>query len=315
MALDLVKRTAEYLKANPEQRFTAREIAEWMRQKYPKECRAKQARSKAKKHSVKTDEGLIAAIAREVSRASPNLQKQYPNITVTEGRPRNYYFSERKDDEVNFVEDAPTSKAETPALKEHDLYPELPKFLWSEFKLHSKRIDENRSSNTHGPSGNEWLHPDFVGMENLSEDWHDDIKECIRVYPNKRTKLWSFEVKKLIHRSNVRMSFFQAVSNSSWANFGYLVAAEIKDLDTLKELRMLASLHGIGFIRLNVDDPLESEVIIPAKERGDVNWDMVNRLAKENKDFMKYIKAVRKLHNTIGGEIDESDWESKYSAK
>jgi hypothetical protein len=33
-----------------------------------------------------------------------------------------------------------------------------------------------------------------------------------------------------------------AVSNSSWANFGYLVAAEIEGQDTLKELRMLLPL-------------------------------------------------------------------------
>jgi hypothetical protein len=35
------------------------------------------------------------------------------------------------------------------------------------------------------------------------------------------------------NRSNVRECFFQAVSNSSWANFGYLVAAEIEGQDTL----------------------------------------------------------------------------------
>jgi len=48
---------------------------------------------------------------------------------------------------------------------------------------------------------------------------------------------------------------FQAVSNSSWANFGYLVAAEIGGTDTLKELRMLFAARGIGFIKLDVDNP------------------------------------------------------------
>jgi len=37
------------------------------------------------------------------------------------------------------------------------------------------------------------------------------------------------------------------VSNSSWANFGYLVASELVGVDTMKELRILSSLHGIGF--------------------------------------------------------------------
>ncbi len=33
--------------------------------------------------------------------------------------------------------------------------------------------------------------------------------------------------KKIINRSNLRESFFQALSNSSWAHYGYLVAADL----------------------------------------------------------------------------------------
>ena len=63
-------------------------------------------------------------------------------------------------------------------------------------------------------------------------------------------------MKLLLNRSNVRESFFQAVSNSSWANFGYLVAAEVVGADTLKELRMLYAAHGIGLIQLDVETRL-----------------------------------------------------------
>ena len=80
-------------------------------------------------------------------------------------------------------------------------------------------------------------------------------KDCVNQYSDKRTKLWSFEVKLLINRSNVRECFFQSVSNSSWSNFGYLVAAEIEGQDTLKELRMLFAAHGIGLIKLDADNP------------------------------------------------------------
>ncbi len=61
----------------------------------------------------------------------------------------------------------------------------------------------------------------------------------------------------------MRKDFFQAVSNSSWANFGYLVATEVQGYDTMKELRMLSSLHGIGFIQVNDDNPSDSQIIIP----------------------------------------------------
>ena len=92
----------------------------------------------------------------------------------------------------------------------------------------------------------------------------------------------------MINRSNVRESFFQAVSNSSWANFGYLVASNIAT-DTRKELRMLSALHGIGFIRLDSENPSESEIMIPATERREIDWDSVDRLTKENKDFYEYV--------------------------
>lgn len=48
---------------------------------------------------------------------------------------------------------------------------------------------------------------------------------------------------------------------------------------------MLFAAHGIGFIRLDVDNPADSQVLIPARERDAIDWDMANRLATENRDF------------------------------
>lgn len=104
----------------------------------------------------------------------------------------------------------------------------------------------------------------------------------------------------------MREAFFQTVSNSSWANFGYLVANEIEGAETLKELRMLSSLHGIGFIRLDSENPSESQIMIPAKERNEIDWDITNRLTEENKDFLEYIKLIRQFYQT--GELRHSDW-------
>ena len=63
--------------------------------------------------------------------------------------------------------------------------------------IYSRRIDEKRGSNRRGPNGNKWLYPDVVGMENLSADWHREVKSCVAQYSDKQTKLWSFEVKLL----------------------------------------------------------------------------------------------------------------------
>ena len=313
MALNLANTVVDFLQQNPEQKFTAREIAHWIFETYADECRQKQERSTATVNPIDNDAALVQQIAAEIgAQRATRLQKKSPYIKTTEGRPRKYYFTESTDSaEIDHAENSAASPVATTnrtAIKEHDLYPTLSAFLWSELDIFSKRIDEKRSRNSRGAGGNKWLYPDLVGMEDLSHDWHREIKDCVQQYADKKTKLWSFEVKILINRSNVREVFFQAVSNSSWANFGYLVASEIEGADTLKELRMLSSLHGIGFIRLDAENPSESQIMIPAKERNEVDWDTANRLTEENKDFLDYIKLIRQFYQT--GENRQSDWDA-----
>ncbi len=304
--LDLVKRTAAYLRQNSERKFTAREIAEWVVDTYPEECAAKAKRSRNKTQDI------TGQIANETTSNFDSLQKKWPRIKATEDRPRKFYWTALSDSEEVDREEEPPSDALQYEInapkkpKEKDLYPKLIEFLKSELDIFGWRIDERKSKNSYGIGGNEWLYPDVVGMENLIQDWDSEIKDCVQQYVDRGTKrwskLWSFEVKILINRSNVRRAFFQTVSNSSWANFGYLVVSEIggggKDAGTMKELRILASLHGIGVIKLDAENPPESQIMIPAKERTEINWDTANRLTRENKDFRKYIVAVRKFYQT-----------------
>lgn len=307
MALNLAKVVIGYLKERPGEKMTARQIAEWVFATFPDECQAKKQSSQY----VSTDAELVQQLVAEISSQRPRLQKRHPELKTTEGRPRKYYYSEKSDSaEVAAVESAVTTLAaevDHSKLGEHGLYPMLSQYLWEEFGVYSKRIDEKRSSNKRGPNGNRWLYPDVVGMEDLGADWHQEVRDCVNQYSDKRTKLWSFEAKLLINRSNARECFFQAVSNSSWANFGYLVAAEIEGQDTLKELRMLFAAHGIGFIKLDVDNPADSQVLIPARERDEIDWDMANRLATENRDFLEYVKLVKQFYQT--GEARAADWD------
>lgn len=309
MALNLAKAVIGYLKDRPEEKFTARQIAEWVFASYSDECQEKRANSRG--DYIKSDADLVQQLVAEISSQRPRMQTKHPGLKTTEGRPRRYYFSERSDSaEVAAVESEGTSTtADASILKidEHGLYPLLSQYLWEEFGVFSKRIDEKRSSNKRGPNGNRWLYPDVVGMEDLGADWHQEVRDCVNQYSDKRTKLWSFEAKLLINRSNVRECFFQAVSNSSWANFGYLVTAEIGGTDTLKELRMLFAAHGIGFIKLDVDNPADSQVLIPARERDEIDWGMANRLATENRDFLEYVKLVKQFYQT--GEARPADWD------
>ena len=309
MSLNLLAKINDFLMKNPEREYTSIDIANHIFVTYPDECKEKQKRSTATLNPLNSDIKLIKQIAAEIGAQRPD--QKMTKIKRTEGRPRKYYYSESSDIEVNDFPENISESADAPErdkINEYDLYPVLANFLWSEFKIHSKRINEKRGSNRNAGS-NKWLYPDLVGMEDLSQDWHREIKDCVKEYTNKKTRLWSFEVKILINRANVREVFFQTVSNSSWANFSYLVASEMKGSDTLKELRMLASLHGIGFILLDADNPSESQIMIPAKERPDLDWNSTNRLAKENKDFLKYINLIRQFYQT--GEVRSTDWLAK----
>ena len=305
MALNLGKRLIEFLQANAGKSFTAREIAQWIFAHYPKECAQKKAASIA----LTNDGDLLQQLVAEIGSSRPTLQKNHPKLKTTEERPRRYYWSEM--DATAEVEAAETQSAmpmqtASMPLTEHALYPMLAEYLKSGLGVRAMRIDEKRSSNKAGSGANEWLHPDMAGMEDLSGDWTRELKDCVGVMAERRTRLWSFEAKLLLNRSNVRKSYFQTVSNSSWAHFGYLVAAAIEGDDTMKELRMLAATHGIGVILLDTETPSESQILLPARERPEIDWDMVNRLVEENTDFIAFIGRIRRFHQT--GEVAPGDW-------
>jgi hypothetical protein len=320
MALNLGKRLIEYLQINQDVVLTAREIAQWIFENFPEECAEKKAASTG--NYIHTDADLVQQLAAEIGSRRPIWQKQYPQLKTTEGRPRRYYWTEQDaSQEVATAEQVfavvgnlflPSGSIATPqtvaTLSEHDLYPLLTSYLQAEHSVSACRIDEKRSSNKSGSGANEWLHPDLVGLEDLSSDWTRELRDCVSVLAERRARLWSFEAKLLINRSNVRKSYFQAVSNSSWAHFGYLVAATIEGDGTLKELTMLAATHGIGVIQLDSATPSESQILIPARERSEIDWDMCNRLTEENKDFVEYIERVKHFYQT--GKVNKSEWEA-----
>lgn len=315
MSLELKNRVVELLSANPGKRFKARDIAIWISETYPEAAAAKIKRSA----SIQTHDQLLYQLVAEIGSNRPAWQKQIPQLRSTEGvRPRMFYWSEKTEEqEVEDVESgresvlefatapkdiihATVGETEKKVLRrhEHELYPLLIDFLEAEHGIRGYRIDEKKSSNSYGSGGNKWLFPDVVGMENLSDGLHSEVVTAIRESRDRQVRLWSFEVKLLINRSNARETYFQAVSNSSWANYGYLVAANFEGAETLKELRILYAMHGIGLIRLDEEIPTESEILVPARERPDVEWPMCSRLATENRDFKRYVTKVRQFFQT-----------------
>lgn len=309
--LNLRQSVIELLSAHPETRFTARKIALYILEHQREACDGKRANST---QDLSTDAALVQQLVAEIAANRPAIIQRCPKIRTTETRPRSYYYSNLTEEaEVSQAENINTFPAPTettlPATnpREADLYPLLCSYLYTELGLYPKRIDERRSSNRRGPNGNKWLYPDLVALEDVGADWEQEIRACVKETKAQRARLWSFEVKLLLNRSNVREAWFQAVSNSSWANFGYLVAAEVEGKETMQELRILAAAHGIGLMVLDKDDPSESEIRIPARERINIDWDTCNRLAQENKDFLDFMTWIRHFHQTDDPDVRKWD--------
>ena len=126
----------------------------------------------------------------------------------------------------------------------------------------------------------------MVGFYIPLDDWNANLIEFNRLSDNNVLKLFSFEIKKTLNKSNYRESYFQAVSNSSWANEGYLVCAEvIQDDDLLAELERLTASFGIGIIQLDLKDIDSSIVLFPARIKTNLDWETMNKLCEQNTDF------------------------------
>jgi len=299
----------ETLRAHPEQKFTARELAQKFLERYPEEIADKQQNPR-----YDTREKLITQLAAEIGGGRTETAKSMcPNVaTRDKPRPRIYYW------ELNPVEAEAMAKTPVPepapaaapspsqeeTLSEQALYPLLIEFLNEELGLQCLRINEKTSANSKGKGGNQWLHPDIVALQPLDKGWNEAVRNCVRHGNDSAVRLWSFEVKKALLPGNVRQCFFQAVSNSSWAHFGYLVATELGNVE--EELQMLCALHGIGVLLLNTDSLFDSQILIPAREKLAVDWQSVNRVVEENRDFHHFIEQVGIYQQT--GKLIKSVW-------
>lgn len=332
--LSQTQKIAKFLKQNPDQRFSARDIAQSMISAYSQEYAEKRANPR-----FADDKAFVSQVAAEVGAQKGQIISINKQIKWQDKpRPRVYWYEgnglemediKTKNHEERRLaedEDEPESadlnlsslNQEKDALQrpnilfkadlsEFELYPVLIDYLRSEHQLNCMRIDEKRSKNSRGNGGNQWLHPDIVAMEALAQDWHKHVKTCVHAGGGQSVRLWSFEVKKELTMGNVRKGFFQAVSNSSWANEAYLVATDIADSKVEHELRMLSALHGIGVILLNTENPSESELLLPALKRPQIDWQSVNRIVEENQDFSDFIDLVSNYYQT--GRLRTKDWD------
>ncbi len=148
-----------------------------------------------------------------------------------------------------------------------------------------------------------WNYPDIVGVYFPQNDRHKNYKietlEFLQHTGQNSYKLFSFELKKELGFSNLKESYFQAVSNSSWANEGYLVVFDVDD-EVLNELRRLNQSFGIGVIKLE-SEISNSKILLPAKER-EIDIPTLNMLVEQSPDDFK--PFMEKLNKQIEKGLD-----------
>ncbi len=191
--------------------------------------------------------------------------------------------------EKTTIEDKKQIKKGT--FEERDLHLLLSSYL-KNADIYSKTIFHEQSSNSKD-NHQKWIHPDMIGIKflNLQTKASQNFLKAINRVDT--FKLTSYELKKEINSDyELKKCFFQAVSNSSWANYGYLVAFEISD-SLNEEMERLNQSFGIGIIELK-SNPYESKVLFSAKYR-DLDFKTIDKLCKINKDFEKFIEQAEKL--------------------
>ncbi|GAA9908572.1 COG2958 family protein [Helicobacter pylori] len=209
----------------------------------------------------------------------------------------------------------PGLNAQKPNAKiahERDLHPFLTYMACynENLKCYTKTIFHEESSKS--PKGTDrWLYPDMVGVRFLhAELSNENLIAFSKKFDTLPVKLVSFELKKEISVNNCRECYFQAISNSSWANEGYLVGHHI-DTHNSQLMDLLKRLHasfGIGVIDLRTDED-KSAILLNAKYKEKIDYTVASELSAKNEKFSGFLKSVvdydPKNQNRYKDEFDE----------
>lgn len=189
-------------------------------------------------------------------------------------------------------------KPSTPSAKivhERDLHPFLTYMAFGNenLKCYTKTIFHEESSKSI-KGMDRWLYPDMVGVRFLHAEWsNENLIAFSKKFDTLPVKLMSFELKKEISVHNCRECYFQAISNSSWANEGYLVGCHI-DTHNPQLMDLLKRLHasfGIGVIDLRTDED-KSAILLNAKYKEKIDYTVASELSDKNRKFSAFLKSV-----------------------
>ncbi|WP_179019901.1 HTH domain-containing protein [Winogradskyella forsetii] len=224
------------------------------------------------------------------------IRKNDKRVKRIKGKKGFEYYLAKYENELNLseviakvVEPKRTTKSKT--YQERDLHILLSSYLNTN-NTYSKTIYHEHSRNSKD-NHQKWIHPDMIGINFLN--LKNKSSQALMKVINKADAfdITSYEIKREIKSDyELKKCFFQAVSNSSWANYGYLVAFEISS-NLRDEMERLNQSFGIGIIELQ-PNPYESEVLFPSRYR-ELDFQTIDKLCVINKSFEKFITQTETL--------------------
>lgn len=214
--------------------------------------------------------------------------------------------------DINLLDNQSPKKLEKKVknYSERDLHPLLSYYLYTYNSIYTKTIyHENSKKKIFA----QWQHPDIVGVFYPMEQWEPDVFDIVNFTGNQPVKIFSYELKKSLDFNNLRESYFQAVSNSSWANEGYLVSSEIDQSDEfMAEIRRLSNSFGIGLILLDINNPDDSEILLEARQKDILDIEMINKISQINSNFKDFLMRIKTDLNSK--EIRKEKFDKIYEA-
>jgi len=216
-----------------------------------------------------------------------------------------------KSQNLTFSDTASEVKQAKSAFDERDLHPLLASFVELSPNFNARVKTIFRESSIKSKKGRDkWLYPDIVGVSFEYESYEDSVLNFAAKFVKIPLKIYSFEMKKYLSIANLREYYFQTVSNSSWANEGYLVALDIDESDEelMELIGSLNSSFGIGVLGLDSENLAQSKILAQPKFRANLDFNIINELCKKNPHFNKFLETVKdydsKNKKRFDGEFD-----------
>lgn len=223
------------------------------------------------------------------------ITKNDKRVKRVKGKSGFEYYLSKYENELNLadivIKKNEPKKIAKSKYQERDLLKLLSSYL-NNNNTYSKTIFHEQST-YNKDNHQKWIHPDMIGINFLKLQNKSSQALINIINKTDAFDLTSYEIKREIKSDyELKKCFFQAVSNSSWANYGYLVAFEISS-NLKDEMERLNQSFGIGIIELQAN-PYESEVLFSSKYKK-LDFRTIDKLCEINPDFEKFIIQTETL--------------------